>query len=477
MSYSFLKNYSNHYLPLIKLGLPIIVGQIGTIVLSFADTLMVGHHTTPELAAAAFVSGIINLFIIFGQGYSYGLSPIIGECFGARKYREAGASLRGSIVVNSLMSGGIVFFLMLIYANLGHMGQPDELMKYIGPFFLLQVISIPFVMLFFSFKQFADSITDTKISMWILLGGNLFNIVSNYFLIYGNFGAPELGLLGAGISTLVARILMLVVFALIFLKSKRYVRYLPGFYFEKVTHELLHKLNVLGWPIAMQMGMETAAFSLSTVMIGWLGTVSLAAHQVTLTISQICYMIYYGLGTAISVRVSYFKGMNDYKNVRDSTYCGFRLMMCLVVITSTIVIVFSHQLAALFTTSEDVQQMIGLLIYPLLIYQFGDGLQITFANALRGISVVKPMMYIAFVSYFLVSLPLGYFLGIVLHWGTLGVWMAFPFGLTTAGLLYYKAFHHYMHEQAQSVGGSNYHESGSIYDEGKVRKFVHTRNV
>lgn len=444
MSYPFLKKYYSHYLPLIKLGLPIIVGQVGMLILTFADTLMVGHHTTQELAAASFVCGIINLFIIVGLGFSYGLSPIIGEYFGAKKYREAGSALRGSIIANSIVGVGIVSVLLLLYFNVDRFGQPEELLKFIRPFFMLQILSIPFVMLFNALKQFTDSITDTKVSMWLLLFGNLYNIISNYALIFGHFGAPELGLTGSGISTLVARILMVVAFVAVFFVNRRYAEYRNGFRNVKVSGGLLRHLNALGWPIALQMGMESAAFSFSTVMIGWLGTVPLAAHQITLTISQICYMMYYGLGTAISVRASYFKGLNDDDNVCESTYCGFRMMMILGAFTSLVVFIFRNQLAGLFTTNGDVQQMVVTLIYPLLIYQFGDGLQITFANALRGIAEVKPMMYTAFIAYFLVSLPLGYFLGITLQLGALGIWIAFPFGLTTAGILYYIAFCHSM---------------------------------
>jgi len=250
MSYPFLKKYYSHYLPLIKLGFPIIVGQVGMLILTFADTLMVGHHTTQELAAASFVCGIINLFIIVGLGFSYGLSPIIGEYFGAKKYKEAGSALRGSIIANSIVGIGLVAVLLLLYFNVGRLGQPEELLKFIRPFFMLQILSIPFVMLFNALKQFTDSITDTKVSMWLLLFGNLYNIISNYALIFGHFGAPELGLVGSGISTLVARILMVVAFVAVFFVNRRYSEYRKGFRNVQVSGSLLRHLNALGWPIA-----------------------------------------------------------------------------------------------------------------------------------------------------------------------------------------------------------------------------------
>ena len=200
------------------------------------------------------------------------------------------------------------------------------------------------------------------------------------------------------------------------------------------------RLNALGWPIGLQMGMETASFSLSTVMVGWLGTIALASHQVMLTISQFTFMMFYGMGAAVAIRVSNFKGQEDILNVRRSTYAGFHLIMVLGVILSCIVFSCRHYLGGWFTDSAEVSVMVTTLVIPLLIYQFGDGLQINFANALRGISDVKPMMVIAFISYFLISLPVGYFCGFVLEWGVAGVWMAFPFGLTSAGIMLWLRF-------------------------------------
>ena len=199
------------------------------------------------------------------------------------------------------------------------------------------------------------------------------------------------------------------------------------------------KLNALGWPVGLQMGMETASFSLSAIMVGWLGTIALASHQIMLTISQFTFMMYYGMGAAVAVRVSNFKG-HDMENVRRSTFAGFHLIMAMEVVLMSIVFVMRGQVGGWFTDSAEASALVASLFFPFLIYQFGDGLQINFANALRGISDVKPMMVIAFISYFIISLPVGYFCGFVLGWGLVGVWMAFPFGLTSAGVMLWLSF-------------------------------------
>lgn len=436
------RTYKDHYKALFTLGLPIVIGQIGVIVLGFADTLMIGHHSTIELGAASFVNNVFNLVIIFSTGFSYGLTPIVGGLFGTHQFAPAGQALRCSLLANLLVALLLTIGMSILYFNIENLGQPEELIPLIKPYYLVLLGSLIFVMLFNGFKQFTDGITDTKTAMWILLGGNVLNIVGNYILIYGKLGLPELGLLGAGVSTLFSRIMMVVVFALIFFRSPRFQHYKEGFFALKWSRPVFNRLNSLGWPIAFQMGMETASFSLSAIMIGWLGTIALASHQVMLAISQFTFMMYYGMGAAVAVRVSNFQGQHDEVNVRRSAYAGFHVMMAMGVVLSLIVFLCRNHLGSWFTDSPEVAAMVTSLIFPFLVYQFGDGLQITFANALRGISDVKLMMVIAFIAYFMISLPVGYFCGFVLGWGIVGVWMAFPFGLTSAGLMLWWRFHY-----------------------------------
>lgn len=435
-----IETYKGHYKALFLLGLPIVIGQIGVIVLGFADTLMIGHHSTNELGAASFVNNVFTMVIIFSTGFSYGLTPVVGGLYGNRKFAPAGQALRVSLLANFLVGLLLTLIMGILYLNIDSLGQPVELMPLIKPYYLVLLASLLFVLLFNGFKQFTDGITDTKTAMWILLGGNVLNIIGNYILINGKLGFPEIGLLGAGISTLFSRILMFIVFAVVFMKSRRFFRYKIGFLRLGWSRPLFWRLNALGWPVALQMGMESASFSLSAVMVGWLGTIALASHQVMVTISQFTFMMFYGMGAAVAVRVSNFKGQNDIVNVRRSAYAGFHLILMMVVVLSSIVLLCRNYLGGWFNDSPEVSAMVVTLVIPMLIYQFGDGLQINFANALRGISDVKPMMAIAFVSYFLISLPVGYFCGFVLEWGVAGVWMAFPFGLTSAGVMLWLRF-------------------------------------
>ena len=432
--------FNTHHKALLNIGIPIVIGQIGMIILGFADTLMIGHHSTKELAAASFVNNIFNLIIIFSNGFSFGLTPIVGSLFGKGQTNEIGKALKNSLFANTMMAILLTFLLLILYFNIHRLGQPEELLPLIRPYFIILLISIFFILLFNAFKQFAGGILDTSISMWILLSGNILNIVGNYVLIYGKAGLPEMGLTGAGISTLCSRIYMVIAFIFVFLFRKQYQIYRHCFVKSKINRADFLTLNKLGWPLALQGGMETASFSLSAIMVGWIGTIALASHQIMLTIANICFMMYYGMGSAVAIRVSNFKGQNDILNVRQTAKAGFHLMLCIAVLGVTPIFLLRYQIGTWFSGDPDVTATIAWLIIPFIAYQFGDGLQINYANALRGIADVKPMMYIAFIAYFIISLPAGYFFAFVMNLGIIGVWMAFPFGLTSAGIMYYIRF-------------------------------------
>ena len=430
----------NHYKALFKLGLPIVIGQLGMIVLGFADTLMIGHHSTEDLAGASFVNNMFNLAIIFATGFSYGLTPIVGSLFGKGEQKAVGRTLKNALFVNGLIGILLTLVMGILYLNIHRLGQPEELLPLMRPYYIVLLISLIFVMLFNAFKQFADGITDTQTPMWLLIGGNVLNIFGNWVLIYGYFGFPEMGLLGAGIATLASRILMLATFVLIFFIGKRYQPYKEGFLSGKINRSDFLQLNKLGWPVGLQMGMETASFSLATIMVGWLGAIALAAHQVMLTIGQLGYMMYYGMAAAVAVRVSNFHGQKDIESVRHSASAGFHIILLMAICVSIPLFLLRNEIGGWFTDNDEVTFMVASLIIPFIIYQFGDGLQCNYSNALRGIADVKPVMYIAFLAYFIISLPAGYLFGFVFDWGLTGIWLSFPFGLTSAGLMFYFRF-------------------------------------
>ena len=432
--------YREHYKELMKLGLPIVIGQLGVILVSFADTFMVGWHGTEDLAAASFVNNIFNLAIIFATGFSYGLTPVVGKLFGEGKHKEAGAVLKNALLTNGAMSLLVIAAMGVLHHNVGRLGQPAELLPLIRPYFAVLLLSLPFAMLFNAFKQFIDSITDTKTAMWIMLSGNIINIIGNYLLIFGKCGLPELGLLGAGIATVLSRMAMLALALTVLLKSRRYRTYLQGFFGGKITAQEQKRLNRLGLPVALQMGMETASFSLATIMVGWLGTNALAAHQIMCTVGQLGFMMYYGMAAAVAVKVSNYNGTGNMPDIRRSANAGFKIIVVMAIIASLTVWLIRNRMGFFFTDNVDVALLVTQLAVPFILYQVGDGLQCNFSNALRGIADVKPVMLYAFIAYFIISLPVGYLFAFTFRMGLTGIWLSFPFGLTSAGVMFYLRF-------------------------------------
>ena len=431
----YFSRFGEHYKAIIRLGLPIVAGQLGIVIVGLADNIMVGRYDTADLAAASFVNSVFNIPILFGLGFSYGLTPLVGQFFGRLDRFRIGQLLRNSLLVNGCIGVFLTLLMGIMYLYVDKMGQPEELLPLIRPYFLLQLASLIFVMLFNAFKQFADGITDTRTPMYIMLSANVLNIIGNYLLIYGKLGFPAMGIVGAGISTLIARILMFAAFAVLFYRNVYYRRYLVGYKRSVYNRKDILSLNKMGWMVGLQMGLETGLFSLTGIMVGWLGSIALASHQIVVSISTLGFMIYYGIGAAISVRASNFFGRGDIVNVRHTTVAGYHIILCLAAVASLIFLLFRNSIGMLFTESDEVLRMVSVLMFFLLAYQFGDSLQIAYANALRGINDVVSMAVLSFIGYFMIALPICYFCGFVLDWGLNGIWLGYPVGLTLTGIL------------------------------------------
>lgn len=426
--FQFLHNYKSQYKSLIILGIPIIIGQLGSIITGLADTIMVGQHSTAELAAAAFVNNVVNAFIILGTGFTYNLTPLIGENLAKGKLVAIGGWLKNSLVANFTTTLILVAVLLGIYFNLDLLDQPTELMPLIKPYFLISVSSVIFVMLANSFRQFVEGIANPSVSMWVLLIGNILNVIGNYILIYGKLGCPELGLMGAGISTFLSRIFMLLFFVAIFMWRKSYAPYRKGMGAIRINRLNWKILNAIGWPIGLQQGLEAGTFCITAIMTGWLGSMALAAHQVAITISLVSFTIYLGLGSAVAIRVSYFKGASDWFMVRKITYAGIHMAMVIVFLVCLVLFVTQNQIGLIFTDDLEVNEVVKVLLPILMLYQIGDSTQIILTNALRGLADVKIIMWISCLAYFVVAIPSGYFLGFHAGMGISGIWMAYPIG-------------------------------------------------
>lgn len=440
-----------HYKDTLRLGLPIAVGQIGVIATGFADTMMVGRYSTDALAAASFVNNLFTLVSFLLMGYSYGLTPLVSARVGRGEKTEAGGLLRQALVANGLYGLLLLGVMAGLYFFIDRLGQPAELMPLVRPYYLIVLVSMIFVMLFNVLRQFTDGTTDTATGMWALLTGNGLNIVGNYLLIYGIGPFPELGLLGAGVSTLLSRLVTALIIAGSVVWRRHYAEFRRGFMRHRLRLSEVLFINRQSLPISLQMGMETGSFTFSAVMAGWIGAVELASFQVMVTVGTLGFLFYYSIGASMSIRVASFVGAGDWARVRLATRAGCHILIGMGLTASLVFLLMGEPLIRLFTTDTAVLAMSLSLIGPLMLYQMGDAMQICFANALRGTSHVMSMMWIAFVSYLVVNIPAGYVLGFCLGMGITGIFLAFSLGLFVAAGLFFFHFRKVLHQNLHAV--------------------------
>lgn len=424
------------YKTIARLAFPLFLGQLGNIAVGFADNIMVGHYSTDALASASFVNNVFNIALFACVGFTFGLTPLIGALYAKGKNEDIGRTVRVGLRVTTWFTVLVTALMTLLYFFLDRLGQPEHLLPLIRPYYLTALAGMLPVAVFNVFSQWSFALNRTGLPTWIVLGANALNVLGNYILIFGNFGAPELGLLGAGISTLGARILCMLVLTLFFFRSKFAAPYRPGFSIAKAAKGAMRTVFVTGFPVSMQMTFETAAFSGSAVMAGWIDHLSLAAIQIVVISGMLGFCLYYSIGNAMAIPVSHAAGSRDCRTMRRTAWAGYHLILACMACVCCLFIFGGRHIMGLFTEDPAVLALAVTLVLPMVLYQFGDATQITFANALRGTSKVMPMLYIAFVSYILVGLPSTYFLAFTCGLKLYGIVLSFSVSLFLAAGLY-----------------------------------------
>lgn len=428
--------YKANYAAIIKLGIPILIGQLGTIIVGFADTIMVGQYSTEALASASFVNNLFYTANFACMGFTYGLTPLIGAMFSQGRENAIGGLLRNGIALNIIFSLFITGIMLLFYMNIDKMGQPEDLLHLIRPYFLLFLAGLIPTSIFNAFAQWSYALGNSRMPMWIIIISNAINIIGNWILIYGNLGCPEMGLNGAGLSTLISRIICPIVIIAIFFGTKKYQEYRVGFFSNAITIDKLKQITLTSLPIALQLSLESGSFTFAAVVAGWLGTIELAAYQIIVIVGTLGFCIYYSMGASVTVLVANAAGLKDHKGMRQVAFAGYHIMLTLATISSLIFILFGTDLIGIFTEDVAVIATASSLIIPLVLYQLGDATQINFSNALRGTSNVMPMLWIALICYVIVGVPATYLLAITASLGIFGIVLSFSIPLFLAGALF-----------------------------------------
>lgn len=449
------KSYVPFYKRNLAIAIPVMLSQIGQVVVQMADTMMVGRLGADELASVSFAGAIFNIGLLFCMGSAMGLTPLIGESVSQGTHKRSAHLFQNSYLFNMVFTLGVAALLYGISFFMGEMGQTERVVELGTPYFRTLIVSMIPLMLFLSFKQFMEGLGDTRIAMIITIGANVINIVLNYLWIYGEYGFPALGVQGAAYATLVSRMLMPVAFLFVFLWRSSLRRYFKFFTRASFSRKHFDDLSKVGLPIGGQIFVEQLAFSFTAIMVGWLGAASLASHQVAMNISFMVFMILSGLSAATTIRVSHQLGSKSYREMRKAAHASYHLTLFAVVLAAVLIVIFRHQIPLLFTQDPEVIAVSAQLLLIVALYQLPDGLQVVSLGALRGISDVKRPMVYAIISYIGLNIPIGYLCGFVLGMGATGVWIGFVFGLTAASVSFMLRFENqskkYLLEDAAAI--------------------------
>ena len=426
-------SYREYYSVNLKLALPLVVSQAGQVVVSLVDNVMVGRVGTAALAASSFANSIFIIILVFGIGFSYAITPMVAKAMGSGDVKAAVNWFHQGFRVNMSMGVLLVVLSFVVAMLMPHMGQPEDVVELGIPYFLVIAVSVVPFMYFATFKQFAEGLSNTRIAMVITVSGNVVNIIFNYLFIFGKAGFPELGLLGAGTGTLIARVFMAFAFAIayrrvVLFERFRKIRRGMGFSLKKAR-----QLMNLGAPIGVQFIVEVFAFSMGGIMMGWLGEKSLAAHQIVLTVASLTYMMSSGLSSATTIRVSTLRGEGKTKDLKQSAFASIHLVMLFMIFTASVYVLFRNYIPLLFISDPGVITIASELFVIAAFFQIFDGLQVVVIGILRGMEdVVFPMVVIG-VAYLIVGVPAGYVLSFVFDLGPRGIWFGYLLGLAIVG--------------------------------------------
>ena len=426
--------------PTLALALPIVIGQVAQMSIGLTDTAFIGRLGEVPLAAAAFTSGIFGMFYVVGVGLLSGAGVCAARDHGAGNVLSSATWLRHGRAFAWAVGAAAFASLALLSTQFEALRQPPAVIAIVRPFFLLVAASLVPSLVFQAQRQFAEAVGHPRGPMLIILSGVALNGLLNWVFIFGHCGSRPLGLVGSGWSTLLARLWTVLACSVWLRYSPRFatLRATPSVGWERARFGTLWRL---GAPAGAMLLFETGAFGASAFLMGWLGAMPLAAHQIALSCASLTFMVPLGLSHAVSVRISRARGAGQNGSVLAigwgalGTGLGFMLLCALVFALA------GTTLASAFTPAAEVIALAARLLTVAAIFQVFDGAQVISVGALRGLTDVRLPMAITFVAYWLISLPLGYWLAFHTQLGAVGLWLGLAAGLGSAAVALVGRFH------------------------------------
>lgn len=427
--------YKNDFRQNLLLAFPIIVGQVGQLSVNVADNIMVGSLGAAPLASISLSIAIFVLFMILGFGISFGLPPLVSEAHASGHSKRISQFFKHSLFINVAYSLFSLVCLLGIVPFMDYMGQDVEVIKLAKPYLIISAWSMIPLMLFQTFRTYADGMSETYPAMIAILIGNVVNIALNYTLIFGKFGAPALGVNGAALGTLISRILMVVVIIFIVYRWKNLWFYIVQANLKRYSKAIFKRVLGLSIPTSMQMFFEVSAFSCATIMMGLISKEAQAAHQIAINLAAITFLICTGLAMAATIRVGNQLGLQDGPAVRKVGFSAVIQIIVFMAICALIFIVFRHWLPTLYIDDPKVINIAVGLIILAGVFQIPDGIQVTTLGALRGLQDVKVPTLITFFAYFVVGIPSCIVLAFGFDMGPPGIWIGLVISLIVSAVL------------------------------------------
>jgi len=435
-----MNSYKFHIKETLKLAYPVVIGQLGHMMLGVVDSLMVGRLGAVPLAASALVNGLILLVMVLGIGMSVALTPLVAIAKGSENHDECGIILRQGLLVNLIFSFLLVipiyFFSDIVY----YLDQPIEVAAQAESYLKILNLSIIPFMLFQTYKQFSEGLSYTKPPMYILITSNIVNVFGNWVLIFGNLGFPRMELDGAGYSTLLTRIFIAFAIYIYVRRSKSFKEFDPSLRFRSINWPVIRKIISLGIPGGFQMFFEIGGFVFAAVMVGWIGTNELAAHQIAINLASITFMVGLGISIAATIRVGNYLGKRDLVGIKRAGYSALAIIALIMGFFGLMFFLFRDYLPTLYINDTDVIEIAASLIIVASFFQVVDGLQVVAVGILHGLTDVNITMVIAFFAFWVVGLPIAYLLGFAFGFGAVGIWVSLVVGLSLAAILFILRF-------------------------------------
>ncbi len=416
----------------LALAVPVTVGNLGQMLLGFSDSLMVGRLGIVPLAASAFALGVFNVLYVTGIGTVAGVAVLSAQAHGANRESEAGETFRHGLVISLVVSLGMIGLLHAALPLLDRLGEPSAVVRAARPFLLIIGWSTLPALVWQCLKQYCEGLFHPRLPMLTILGAVGLNIFASWVLIYGHFGAPALGLTGAAWATLGTRVLLVAVTAGLILRSPTLRPALPARWLGGISGRRLWALLGIGLPVSLQLLLEVGTFSFAAMMMGWFGAAPLAAHQIAISYAALTFMFPLGIASAVAVRVGQAVGANDWRQVRTIGLGGIGVSVAVMGLFTVGYLLGGNRLAGFFVHDAPTALLAGQMLLVAGVFQVFDGMQVVSMAALRGLPDMRVPTLLAFVSYWLVALPVAYFVGIVGQYGPLGIWGGLAAGLAFA---------------------------------------------